>query len=191
MKVPLDNYEITTKTAEQYIKNSFRLNKAPSPNYNKQIFRRDASNQIEIEKAHYEAELLLSEKYDLNSLRSQTLFQKQNISIFKFHLHFMEGIDWLFLVLAILGIIVGALANPVLSYLNSIIFSNVGNTSEDRTGLTEEEIMKLNVRDKMNSNIKYQIIFGCTELVGNIIGYGFFGLLSKRCIYNFKKKFFH
>jgi ATP-binding cassette subfamily B (MDR/TAP) protein 1 len=42
----------------------------------------------------------------------------------------------------------------------------------------------------MNSNIKKQLIFGSCELVGNIVGYGFFGLLSKRCLYNFKKKYF-
>ena len=102
----------------------------------------------------------------------------------------MEGIDWLFLVLAIIGIFIGALASPLLSYLNALIFSNVGNTSEDRENLTEEEIMKLNVKEQMNSNIKKQLIFGSIELVGNIMGYGFFGLLSKRCIYNFKKKYF-
>jgi len=42
----------------------------------------------------------------------------------------MERIDWLFLSLAIIGILIGALALPVLSYLNAIIFSNVGNTQK-------------------------------------------------------------
>ena len=50
--------------------------------------------------------------------------------------------------------------------------------------------MKLNVKEEMNSNMKNELIFGCIELVGNIMGYGCFGLLSKRCIYNFKKKYF-
>jgi len=40
--------------------------------------------------------------------------------------------------------------------LNAIIFTNVGNTSENRENLTAEEIMKLNVKDQMNSNIKKQ-----------------------------------
>ena len=190
MKANLKSYLKSTKLANQYIKNKFRLKKAPSTHYNKQIFRRNTTNLIDIEKAHYEAELLLSENYDPNSIKSQTLFEKRKISVFKFHCHFMQGIDWFFLILAIIGIIIGALASPLLSYLNSIIFTKVGNTSEDRTDLTAEEIMKLNVKDTMNSNIKYHVIFGCIELVGNIIGYGFFGLLSKRCIYYFKKRFF-
>jgi hypothetical protein len=190
MKANLKSYLKSTKLANQYIKNKFRLKKAPSTHYNKQIFRRNTTNLIDIEKAHYEAELLLSENYDPNSIKSQTLFEKRSISVFKFHCHFMQGIDWFFLILAIIGIIIGALASPLLSYLNSIIFTKVGNTSEDRTDLTAEEIMKLNVKDTMNSNIKYHVIFGCIELVGNIIGYGFFGLLSKRCIYYFKKRFF-
>ena len=178
------------KEARRYIKSGFRFNKVPIWNYNRQIFKRTSTKTLDIEKAHYQAETLLREKSDSDIIKNQSLFKRKKVSIFRFHLHFMEGIDWLFLALAIIGIFIGALASPLLSYLNSIIFSNVGNTSENRANLTAEQIMKLNVKEQMNSNIKKQLIFGSLEFVGNILGYGFFGLLSKRCIYNFKKKFF-
>ena len=189
MKRRLKRSFTNIKEANRYIKNGFRFNKAPVSDYSKQIFKR-TSNICDIERAHYQAELVLDEKYDSDIIKNQSLFKRQKVSIIQFHLHFMEGIDWLFLFLAIIGICIGALASPILSYLNAIIFTNVGNTSENRENLTAEEIMKLNVKDQMNSNIKKQLIFGSIELVGNIMGYGFFGLLSKRCIYNFKKKYF-
>ena len=50
--------------------------------------------------------------------------------------------------------------------------------------------MKLNVKETMESNIKKQMIYGSVSLVGNIVGYGFLGLLSSKCLYNFKKKYF-
>ena len=82
------------------------------------------------------------------------------------------------------------LANPVFSYLNATVFSEVGNTSENRGSLSEEELMKLNLKETMNSNIKKQVMFGCIALVGGIVGYFFIGLFSTRCLYNFKKNYF-
>ena len=62
-------------------------------------------------------------------------------------------------------------SNPVMNYINATVHSNIGNTSENRGSLTEEEIMKLNVKETMNSNIKKQLVCGCISLVGNIMGY--------------------
>ena len=157
--------------------NHFWFHRAPVSNYNKQILKRANTNRWDIQRAHYQAKKVLREKEDSDIIKNESLFKRQKVSIIKFNLHFMEGIDWIFLALAIIGILIGALSSPLLSYLNAIIFSNVGNTSENRENLSAEEIMKLNVKEQMNSNIKKQLIFGSIELVGNIMGYGFFGLL--------------
>ena len=69
------------------------------------------------------------------------------------------------------------------------MFSEVGNTSENRGSLSEEELMKLTLKESMNSNIKKQLICGSIVLVGAIVGYFFIGLFSTRCLYNFKKKY--
>ena len=190
MKASMKDFSITITQALKFISNSFSLTKAPMSNYNKQMLLSPNAGPWYIDRSRYQNNLTLEEKIDFGFIKRENLFQKQKVSILRFHLHFMEGIDWLFLALAIIGIFIGALASPLLSYLNAIIFSNVGNTSENRENLTAEQIMKLKVKEEMNSNIKKQLIFGSIELVGNIMGYGFFGLLCKRCIYNFKKKFF-
>ena len=176
--------------AKKYIKKTFSLNKAPTSDYNKQIFKKAITNKWDIERANYQANLLLDENYDSEFIKNQALFEMKNISIIKFLKHFMEGFDCLFCIFAIIGLIISALSAPLLSYLNSLIFTHVGNTSEERENLTEEELMKLNVKHEMNSEIKKELLFGSIEIVGNIVGYGFFGLLTRRCIYNFKKKYF-
>ena len=186
----INTQNVDFQQAENNLMNHFWFHRAPVSNYNKQILKRANTNRWDIQRAHYQAKKVLREKEDSDIIKNESLFKRQKVSIIKFHLHFMEGIDWLFLALAIIGILIGALSSPLLSYLNAIIFSNVGNTSENRENLSDEEIMKLNVKEQMNSNIKKQLIFGSIELVGNIMGYGFFGLLCKRCIYNFKKKYF-
>ena len=153
-----NNYNVNFQQAENQFENRFLFNHVPKSNYNKNILQRANTNRWDINRAHYQAKELLREKEDAEFIKNQFLFHRQKVGIIRFHLHFMEGIDWLFLALAIIGILIGALASPLLSYLNALIFSNVGNTSEDRENLTAEEIMKLNVKEQMNSNIKKQFL---------------------------------
>ena len=185
--------EISNRYTKQFknpLKNALTIKRAPSVLYNNQIYHK-ATTKFDIEKAHYEAELLLDEEEDNSELlKNQSMFDRKDVSIFKFYCHLLEGIDWLFLILGILGILVCALAGPVLSYLNATVYSRVGNTSENRSDLTSEQIMKLNVKETMESNIKKQMMYGSFSLIGNIIGYGLLGLLSSRCLYNFKKRYF-
>ena len=188
MNVPVNHKR--TKTFKNPLKNALTIKKAPTSNYNNQIYKRSSTSKFDIEKAHYEAELLLDETDDSTILKNQSMFEPINVNIFKFYYHLLEGIDWLYLVLGILGILVCALGGPVLSYLNATVYSNVGNTSEYRSDLTSEEIMKLNVKETMESNVKKQMIYGSASLVGNIVGYHFLGLLSSRCLYTFKKRYF-
>ena len=193
MNIPIKPEKINSnKPFKNPLKNALTLKRAPTSDYNNQIFQRltSTASKFDIEKAHYEAEQLLEEEDNSSMLTNQSMFDRKDISIFKFYCHLLEGIDWLYLILGILGILVCALAGPVLSYLNATVYSKVGNTSEYRSDLTSEEIMKLNVKDTMESNIKKQMIYGSASLVGNIVGYTFLGLLSSKCLYNFKKKYF-
>ena len=46
---------------DNYLKNTFSIEKAPLSDYNYKIYNR-SSSKIDIEKAHYEAELLLDQE---------------------------------------------------------------------------------------------------------------------------------
>ena len=172
------------------IMNSISLKKLPTSDFNRKIFNRSNTTKIDIEKAHYEAKLLLDEEEDSFNLENQFVFKRKNISIFKFFCHLCEPIDWLYLILGIIGLLICASAGSVLAYLNATVYSDIGNTSENRGSLSEEEIMKLKVEKTMNDNIKQKIVCGVITLVGNIIGYFFFGLMGTRVLYNFKKRYF-
>ena len=190
MEDQIENYSIKDKELKNYIKDSLTLKKAPTIKYNNQIYNRSNTTKFEIEKAHYEAELLLEEEEDSHVRKNESIFEKKSVSLFKFFCHLFEPIDWLYCILGIIGLIVCGLADPVFSYLNATVYSEIGNTSENRGSLSEEELMKLNVKETMNSNIKKQIIFGSISLVGGIASYFFVGLFSTRCLYNFKRKYF-
>ena len=49
------------KTPKTSLKNYLSLRRAPTSNYNFEIFNRSNTAKIDLEKAHYEAELLLEE----------------------------------------------------------------------------------------------------------------------------------
>ena len=174
----------------QQMKNSFRnsisLKKELTSGYNHKIFNRANTTYFDIEKAHYEAELLLEDDEETYQ-RNQFLFERKHISIFKFYFHLFEPIDYLYLVLALIGCLIRGLASPVMTYLNATVFSDIGNTSESRTSLSAEELMKLTVKETMESNIKKQLVCGAISFVGTINAYFFFGLISTRCLRNFKK----
>ena len=46
-------------------------------------------------------------------LKNQSMFERKDISAFKFYCHLLEGIDWLYLILAIIGLLVCGLARPL------------------------------------------------------------------------------
>jgi len=173
---------------DNYLKNTFSIEKAPLSDYNYKIYNR-SSSKIDIEKAHYEAELLLDQEENSSIMKNQFMFPRIDVSIFKFFCHLFEPIDWLYLSIGIIGLCICGASVPVLNYLNATVYSDVGNTSENRGSLTEEEIMKLNVKETMNKNIKQQIVCGCISLVGDLLGYSFIGLISTRSLYNFKRKY--
>ena len=187
MELPIKGYKNPSKN---YLKNALSLKRAPNSRYNSTIYRITTTSRIDIEKAHYEAELLLDEEDDSKIMKNQYMFERKNVNIFKFYRHLLEPIDYLYLVLGIIGLLLCACTSPILSYLNATVYSEVGNSSENRNDISEEEIMKLNVKETMNSNIKHEMIWGAVTVVGDILGYYFIGLLSTRSLYNFKRKYF-
>ena len=141
-----------TGTKKSFIE-SISLKRAPTSSYNRRIYRRGISSQIDFDKAHYEAENMLESEGE-EFMERQSMFKTRSIGLFKFYCHIMEKIDYLYLILGLLGLIIVGLSNPVIFYLNATVYSHVGNTSENKDTLSEKEIMKLNVEETMNSNMK-------------------------------------
>ena len=171
------------KHALRVINNRIGLKKSPFSDISKKITR--LPTHYDEEKALYQAQLLFEEEgEDLQK------FERKKVNIFRFFFHFFEPIDYLYFFLGLIGSIACGISVPLLTYINSNVYTDVGNSSENKESLSEEELMKLKVKKTMESNIKKQLLYGSISFVGNIIAYFFIGLNSTRAIYNFKKKYF-
>ena len=64
--------------------------------------------------------------------KDDLIFEKKSISIFRIYCHLFEGIDWLLAFLGIVGSLGAGVSMPLMTYISSDIYSDVGNTSERR-----------------------------------------------------------
>ena len=122
------------------------------------------------EKAHYEAELLLDEEgNNSEGKKNHSIFETKDVSIFRFYCHLFVPLDYLYLILGFIGLILYGLTQTILPYINANVYSSLGDTSENRENLLEEEAMKQNVKEVINSNIKKQLIFGSITFISRTI----------------------
>ena len=103
------------------MKKSLSIKRELTSGYNHKIFNRANTTYYDIEKAHYEAQLLLDDDPDAYE-RNQFLFERMHISFFKFYFHLFEPIDYLYLILGIIGSAIRGLVSPVMTYLNTRLF---------------------------------------------------------------------
>ena len=78
------------KKIANYLKDFHSLKKAPTSDYNYKMFKRSNTTRIDLEKAHYEAELLLDEDEDSLNMKNQFMFQRIDVNIFKFFFIFLS-----------------------------------------------------------------------------------------------------
>ena len=183
-----ENLNYFGQTSPKEVLHNAGLKKVMTSSHNREILRRAMTTRINLDKANYDSELIWeNEKVNIED---QQVFERKKISIFKFYYISFEPIDWVFLIIGLIGCLASGVSTPLIYYLNALVYTDVGVTSEKRGSESEEELMKEQVRETMNKNIKQQFIYGSIALVDNFIAYFFIGLISTRSLYNFKKKYF-
>jgi hypothetical protein len=135
------------------------LKKAPSVDFNHQVMKRRHTSQIDLEKAQREAQELLAEGDADQIMKDKLMFENQSVNLFRIYCHLFEPIDYLFLFLAIIGSIGAGISMPIMSYLTSDVYSDVGNTSENRDEVNINAMLA-QVKKTMNHQIKMQLIYG-------------------------------
>ena len=128
------------------------LKKVNIPSFNHKILRRATTTRIDLEKMNYHSELIW--KNEKANSEDQEVFQRKKISLFRYYYILFERLDWIFLIFGLIGCLASGVSTPLIYYLNAMIYTDVGKTSEKRGTLSEEELMKEEVKDTMNSNIK-------------------------------------
>ena len=164
------------------------LKKVGIPSHNRELLRRATTTRIDLEKMNYDSEIIW--KNEKANVEDQEVFKRKKISLFRFYYILFERLDVIFFIFGLIGCLAAGVSTPLIYYLNSIVYTEVGVTSEKRGTESEEEEMKEQVKDTMNSNIKQQLIYGSIALVDNFIAYFFVGLICTRTLYNFKKIYF-
>jgi ABC-type multidrug transport system fused ATPase/permease subunit len=156
----------------------------------KELIKKKHSSQVDLEKAQIEAQQLLKEGNADQIMREKLMFERQSVSLFRIYAHLNRPLDWLFIILAVIGSIGAGISMPIMSYLMSDVYSDVGNTSENRDTLSNIEMMKNIVKKTMNNQIKRQLIYGAVSFVCHFMSVCFWSLVGNRCVYNLKKKYF-
>ena len=103
------------------------LKKSYTSSYNREVLRKATTLKIDPEKAAYDSELIWENE---NISSEEELFPRRKISPFKFYFHLFEPIDWIFFIIGIIGCLATGASRPLIYYLNSKIYSDVRNTSE-------------------------------------------------------------
>ena len=166
----------------------------PSSNLNfdlsePQKMSRKASTYVDLELAKLEADKLLSGENADNELKKNLMFEEKSVTIFHLYGHLSQPIDYLYMLLGTIGSIGAGISMPIMAFLSSDLFSDIGNTSESVTSQQIEE-MKDIVRKSMNKQIKRFLLFGVLAFVCNFLNVCFWSLVGQRCMHQMKRNYF-
>jgi hypothetical protein len=160
-----ENFQASPKSL---LKN-LTLKKTKKSFSNHKILRRATTTRIDLEKTIDQSEIIWDEEKE--KPEDEEVFKRKRINIFKLYYILLERIDYLYLVLGLIGCLAAGFSTPLVYYLNAEVYSGVGKTSENRENMSAEEIMKQKVKDTLTSSIKKSFIYGSIAFVDNFIGY--------------------
>ena len=152
-----NDYEVIEQidnTNMEILEQNTNLARAPSVDFNHKMMKKKHTSQIDLDKVRREAKELLEVKGPAPSAEDKLMFKKQSVSLLRMYNHLFESIDWLFLVLALIGSIGAGISMPIMSYTMSDVYSDVGNTSEMQNSPEAIAMMREAVEDSMDDQIK-------------------------------------
>ena len=148
---------------------------------------RKTSSFYDYEELRKEAEEMRDLKNAEEELKKNLMFEEKDISLFHIYHHLAEPIDYLYMVLAIIGSIGAGVAMPIMSYFSADLFSDIGNTSEYSDNLEE---LRDRVEDAFNTQIKRFLIIGAIIFVANFLSICFWTLMGSRMCHRLKRNYF-
>ena len=152
-----------------------------------QPLSRRTSSYYNYEELQKEAEEMRNIDRAEDELKENLMFEEKDISLFHIYCHLAESIDYFYMVLAIIGSIAAGLAMPIMSYLSTDLFSEIGNTSEYADD-TEKLLQK--VEHVFDTQIKRFLIIGVVMFVANFLSICFWTLIGSRMCHRLKKNYF-
>ena len=152
-----------------------------------QPMSRRASSVYDLEELRREAEEMRDAKNAEDELKKNLMFEEKDVSLFHIYCHLAEPIDYLYMVLAIIGSIGAGCTFPIMSYLSTDLFSDVGNTSEYSN---DPEKLISRVKHAFDTQIKRFLIVGAIIFVCNFLSIAFWSLMGSRMCHSLKRRYF-
>ena len=152
-----------------------------------QPMSRKTSSFYDLEEMRREAEEMRDAGNADEELKKNLMFDEKDVSLFHIYHHLAEPIDYLYMVLAIIGSIGAGLALPIMSYLSTDLFSETGNTSEYASDI---QLLYSRVEHIFNLQIKRFLIVGAIIFVCNFLSICFWTLMGSRMCHRLKRNYF-
>ena len=115
------------------------------------------------------------------------MFAEKDISLFQIYNHLSEPIDYLFIILAIIGSIGAGISLPIMAYISTDLFTDIGNTSELKDDFN---ILMQIIKDAFNTQIKRFLIIGGITFICNFLSICFWSLMGSRMCHKLKRLYF-
>ena len=152
-----------------------------------QPMSRRSSSFYDLEELRREAEEMRDAKNAEDELKKNLMFEEKDLSLFHIYCNLAEPIDYFYMVLAIIGSIGAGCALPIMSYLSTDLFSDVGNTSEYSN---DPEKLVSRVKHAFDTQIKRFFIVGAIIFVCNFFSICFWTLIGSKMCHSLKRRYF-
>ena len=152
-----------------------------------QPMSRRTSSFYDLEELRREAEEMRDAKNAEDELKKNLMFEEKDISIFHIYYHLAEPIDYLYIIIAIIGSLGAGLTMPIMSYLSTDLFSEVGNTSEYSNDITR---LMDKVKHAFDKQIKRFLIVGVIMFFCHFCSVCFWTLIGSRMCHKLKENYF-
>ena len=152
-----------------------------------QPLSRRTSSFYDLDELRREAEEMRDAKNAEEELKKNLMFEEKDVSIFHIYHHLAEPIDYLYITLATIGSLGAGLTMPIMSYLSTDLFSDVGNTSE-----YSDDPVKLRdrVEHAFDTQIKRFLIVGVIMFFCHFFSVCFWTLAGSRMCHKLKENYF-
>ena len=148
---------------------------------------RKTSSYYDIEQLRREAEEMRFAISAENELKKNLTSDEKDISLCHLYCHLAEKPDYFLMILAIIGSIGAGLALPIMSYMSSDLFSDIGNTSEYSN---DPEKLIGKVKHAFDTQIKRFLIVGAIIFACNFLSICLWSLIGSRMCHNLRRKYF-
>ena len=152
-----------------------------------QPMSRRTSSYYNYEELQKEAEEMRDVERAEDELKQNLMFEEKDVSLIQIYCHLAEPIDYFYIVLATIGSIAAGLSMPIMSYLSTDLFSDVGNTSEYAN---DPEKLLQRVKHAFDVQIKRFLVLGVIMFVANFLSICFWTLVGSRLCHRLKRNYF-